>query len=245
MFDIIVTQFNNKFSYSPLDQFGGDSIMHDLLDFFICRFLDSVDFIKLNELLDLSLLQSILFNFISLNFYDDDDCADSEWEDNNAYVLVMQSIILSANGVGTVPGAETLTSEASLTFFYSFTTMSTLILAGLILHGIRYLSILFPDGTPLIMTPFIIVIELVSYMARAISLGMRLFANMFAGHSLVKILMSFSWLFTISILPILGLLIIILVITIFFMEGGIAYLQSYVFGALSAMYFEDIIVIAH
>jgi len=90
-----------------------------------------------------------------------------------------------------IPGLETTTSDASLTFFFSITTMTTLILIGFSLHSIRYLAILFPTGTPLVMTPFIILIEFVSYIARAVSLGMRLFANMFAGHSLVKILMSF------------------------------------------------------
>jgi len=90
-----------------------------------------------------------------------------------------------------IPGLETTTSDASLTFFFSITTMTTLILIGFSLHSVRYLSILFPTGTPLVMTPFIILIEFVSYIARAVSLGMRLFANMFAGHSLVKILMSF------------------------------------------------------
>jgi F-type H+-transporting ATPase subunit a len=82
-------------------------------------------------------------------------------------------------------------------------------------------------------------------MARAVSLGMRLFANMFAGHSLVKILMSFSWLFLTSALPILSIPVLILLVVIFFMEVGIAYLQAYVFGALTYMYFEDVIVLGH
>jgi ATP synthase subunit 6 len=90
-----------------------------------------------------------------------------------------------------LPGLETSTSDASLTFFFSIATMVTLIIIGFSLHNIRYFAILFPTGTPLAMTPFIILIEFVSYMARAVSLGMRLFANMFAGHSLMKILMSF------------------------------------------------------
>jgi F-type H+-transporting ATPase subunit a len=82
-------------------------------------------------------------------------------------------------------------------------------------------------------------------MARAVSLGMRLFANMFAGHSLVKILMSFAWLFLTSAFPILSLPVFGLLLVIFLMECGIAYLQSYVFGALTAMYFEDVISLGH
>jgi len=91
-----------------------------------------------------------------------------------------------------IPGVDTATSDASLTFMLSIATLLTIVAIGFALHNIRYFSILFPTGTPTIMAPFIISIEFVSFAARAISLGMRLFANMFAGHSLVKILMSFS-----------------------------------------------------
>lgn len=104
----------------------------------------------------------------------------------------LQSSIFVSNVAGMIPGIDTVTSDASLTFFYSFATIITFILIGFSLHSIRFFAILFPAGTPIVMAPFIIMIELVSYIARPISLGMRLFANMFAGHSLMKILMSFS-----------------------------------------------------
>ena len=104
----------------------------------------------------------------------------------------IQSSLLISNIVGIIPGVETTTSDAALTFFYSISTMTTLILLGFALHSARYFAILFPTGTPIAITPFIILIEFVSYMARAVSLGIRLFANIFAGHSLVKILISFA-----------------------------------------------------
>jgi ATP synthase subunit 6 len=230
---------------SPLDQFGADSFGHDIINLFKCGILDTLDIFNLDELLDISFLQNLLSTFVSTYFYDDDDCADSEWEDNDMNISGIQSSILIANVLGMIPGLETLTSDASLTFFFSVATMITLILIGFSLHNIRYFAILFPAGTPLIMTPFIILIEFVSYMARAISLGMRLFANMFAGHSLVKILMSFAWLFLTSAIPLLSVPVFILLLIIFLMELGIAYLQSYVFGALAAMYFEDIITLGH
>ena len=157
----------------------------------------------------------------------------------------MQASIFSANLLGMIPGVETITSEASLTFLFSIATMVTFILIGLSIHSVRYFSILYPTGTPTVMAPFIILIEFVSYISRAVSLGMRLFANMFAGHSLVKILMSFAWLFLNSALPILSLPVFILLLAIFLMEVGIAYLQSYVFSALSSMYLEDVILLGH
>jgi F-type H+-transporting ATPase subunit a len=143
------------------------------------------------------------------------------------------------------PGVETTTSDASLTFMLSISTIISVTLLGFSLHSIRYVTILYPTGTPTIMAPFIIMIEFISYIARAVSLGMRLFANMFAGHSLVKILMSLAWLFLNSALPVLSIPVFILLAAIFFMEVGIAYLQSYVFTVLSAMYLEDALSLGH
>lgn len=235
----------NVLFYSPLDQFGADSIGGDLLSLLKCSFIDTVDIVGFDELFDTSFLQGLFATFVSTYFYDDDDCADSEWEDNDSNISGIQASILVANVLGMIPGLETSTSDASLTFFFSIATMTTLILIGFSLHNVRYFSILFPTGTPLVMTPFIIMIEFVSYMARAVSLGMRLFANMFAGHSLVKILMSFAWLFLTSAIPLLSIPVFSLLLVIFLMELGIAYLQSYVFGALAAMYFEDAIALGH
>jgi ATP synthase subunit 6 len=148
----------------------------------------------------------------------------------------MQSSILSANLIGMLPGIYTVTAEAALAFLFSISTITTIILLGISLHSVRFFSIIYPPGTPTLMIPFIVVIELISYGSRAISLGMRLFANMFAGHSLVKILMSSGWLFLNSALPFLGIPVYVLLVIIFFMEVCIAYLQSYVFSALSSMY---------
>lgn len=242
---MLYQEINNLLMSSPLDQFGADSFGNDLINFFTGDIFDYLDFLNLGESIDFSFLQGLISTFVSIYFYDDDDCADSEWEDNDMNVSGIQSSIFISNSVGMIPGVETTTSDAALTFFYSISTMTTLILVGFALHNIRYLSILFPTGTPIAMTPFIILIEFVSYMARAVSLGMRLFANMFAGHSLVKILMSFAWLFLTSVFPMLSAPVFALLLVIFLMELGIAYLQSYVFGALTAMYFEDVIALGH
>lgn len=177
--------------------------------------------------------------------FDDEDSGDSEWEEADVATSSVQASIFSANLLGMVPGVETTTSEASVTFLFSISTILTVILVGAAIHNIRYLAVLYPTVTPLAMAPFIILIEFVSYASRAISLGMRLFANMFAGHSLVKILMSFAWLFLNSALPMLSIPVVVLLLAIFLMEVGIAYLQSYVFGALSAMYLEDVISLGH
>lgn len=176
---------------------------------------------------------------------DDDDCEDSEFEDNDMSITGLHSMLFISNIIGMVPGVGTITSDATFTFFLSFSTLISIILFGFALHSARFFSIIYPSGTPIVMAPFIILIEMVSYLARAVSLGMRLYANMFAGHSLVKILMSFTWLFLTSALPFLGFIVFALVCIIFFMEVGIAYLQAYVFAALSSMYMEDAINLGH
>jgi ATP synthase subunit 6 len=230
---------------SPLDQFGADSFGYEIIDFIICDFLDTLDIFNFIEVLDASFIQGLVSAISSTYLYDDDDCDDSEWEDNDLNTSGIQSSIFVSNATGMIPGLETTTSDAAITFYFSISTMITLILLGFALHNVRYLAILFPTGTPIVMTPFIILIEFVSYMARAVSLGMRLFANMFAGHSLVKILMSFAWLFLTSSLPFISIPVFVLLLVIFLMELGIAYLQSYVFGALTSMYFEDMISLGH
>jgi len=188
---------------------------------------------------------AIILGNAGVFIFDDEDADGSEWEEADVTTSSVQAAIFTSNVVGMVPGVETITSDASLTFMLSIATMVTVVLIGVSLHSVRYFSILYPTGTPTVMAPFIISIEFVSYVARAVSLGMRLFANMFAGHSLVKILMSFAWLFLNSALPVLSIPVFILLLGIFMMEVGIAYLQSYVFSALSAMYLEDVISLGH
>jgi len=238
---------------SPLDQFGDDDEdALSILDYSVldnipgAAFLDElIDWSSISELDNISDWVALALGNTGVFVFDDEDSDSSEWEDGDLSTSSLQASIFSANIIGMVPGVETTTSDASLTFMLSIATIITITLLGFSLHSIRYVTILFPTVTPTVMAPFIILIEFVSYIARAVSLGMRLFANMFAGHSLVKILMSFAWLFLNSALPILGIPVIILLLGIFMMEVGIAYLQSYVFSALVAMYMEDAISLGH
>lgn len=249
LFDYI----NNIYLASPLDQFSDDD--ENVLSITDYSLLDTIPgIIYLDELFDWSGLSEFdsLSDWVALTLgnagvflFDDEDSDSSEWEDADVTTSSLQAAIFTANITGMVPGVETITSDASLTFMLSISTIVTITTIGLSLHGIRFVSLLYPTGTPTVMAPFIILIEFVSYIARAVSLGMRLFANMFAGHSLVKILMSFAWLFINSALPVLVIPVYILLLAIFMMEVGIAYLQSYVFSALVAMYMEDAISLGH
>jgi hypothetical protein len=212
---------------SPLDQFGDDDEdTISLFDFSIVDsipgivFLDNiVDWSAIGELDSLSDWAALALANAGVFIFDDQDSDGSEFEEADMTTSSLQAAIFTSNVFGMLPGVETVTSDASLTFMLSIATMVTVIMIGFSLHSIRYFSILYPTGTPTIMAPFIILIEFVSYVARAVSLGMRLFANMFAGHSLVKILMSFAWLFLNSSLPVLSVPVYILLLGIFF-DGG-------------------------
>lgn len=242
--NIITTIYLN----SPLDQFGEDD--DDFFDIFdiipLPYFIEEIfNLFAIDELIDFNEFIAIILSNIGLFLFDDEDTDMSDWEENDLTSSSTHATIFTSNVFGMIPGVETVTSDASLTFFLSISTMLIIVLFGFSLHNIRFFSIFYPTGTPTVMAPFIILIEFISYAARAVILGMRLFANMFAGHSLVKILMSFSWIFLNSALPFLSIPVFVLLILIFFMELGIAYLQAYVFNALAGMYLEDAIALGH
>jgi len=127
-------------------------------------------------------------------------------------------------------------------FFFSFFSLVMINLFGLLKHKIRFFSLFLPEGTPLAMAPFIIVIEFISYLARVFSLSIRLFANLMSGHTLLKILSSFTWLlitfggifFVISFFPLL------IIFVIFCLETIIAILQAYVYTLLLCIYTNDV-----
>jgi F-type H+-transporting ATPase subunit a len=239
---------------SPLDQFGEDEASRTFVQNVISKVWipGSIMSYLPHELVELvygvldpAFFEGLLTGFLSNYAIDDEDAEDSEWEDEDMSITSLHSMLFISNLIGMIPGVGTITSDATFTFFLSFSTIISIILFGFTLHSARFFAIIYPSGTPIVMAPFIILIELVSYLARAISLGMRLYANMFAGHSLVKILMSFTWLFLMSALPFISVIVFGLVCVIFFMEIGIAYLQAYVFAALSSMYMEDAIALGH
>ena len=108
-------------------------------------------------------------------------------------ILVLFLFILVSNVIGLVPYSFTTTSHFSITCSFSFTVCIGVTILALILHKIRFFGYFLPPGAPLVLIPFLVVIELVSYIFRPISLGVRLFANMMAGHTLLKILAGFAW----------------------------------------------------
>lgn len=158
-------------------------------------------------------------------------------------LFTLFTFLLASNLIGMVPYSFTTTSHFVVTFGLSVSIFIAVTIIGFQIHGLHFFSFLLPPGAPLALAPFLVVIELVSYGFRAISLGVRLFANMMAGHTLVKILSGFAW----SMLSLGGVLKVAaaipfaVVFALMFLEVGVACLQAYVFTILSCIYLNDAI----
>ena len=101
--------------------------------------------------------------------------------------------ILIANLTGNIPYSFTITTSIIVSIGFSFTILIAVTILGLSIHKLHFFAYFVPSGTPLALVPLLVLIELTSYLARAFSLGIRLFANMVAGHTLIKILATFLY----------------------------------------------------
>jgi ATP synthase subunit 6 len=160
-------------------------------------------------------------------------------------IFTLFTFVLFANLVGMVPYSFTTTSHLIVTFALALTMFTAVNIIGIRIHGLNFLGLFLPGGCPLMMAPLLVVIELVSYSFRVLSLAIRLFANMMAGHTLLKILAGFSWsMFTNGeslLLMVFHVLPFFIIIPIISLELGVACLQAYVLTVLLCIYFNDAI----
>jgi len=143
--------------------------------------------------------------------------------------------ILFSNLIGLIPGTYTVTSQIIVTAVFSCMVYGLSLLIGFWLHGIKFLGILIPPGTPGWLLPLMIPIELISQLARPISLAVRLFANMTAGHVMLAVLFSL----TIGGGLLIGWLPFAFTVAIYGLEFGIAFIQAYIFSILTCVYLGD------
>jgi ATP synthase subunit 6 len=153
------------------------------------------------------------------------------------------TFIFLANLTGLIPYSFTATSSFVITFFLASTHFIGINLIGVTQHRWEIQNLFLPSGTPIGIAPVLVLIEFISYIARVFSLSIRLFANMVSGHTLLKILIGFSWAlinagsiyFFVAFLP------WIIVTLIMFLETLIAFLQAYVFVVLITIYINDVL----
>ena len=146
-------------------------------------------------------------------------------------------LILVCNLLGMIPYSFTVTSHLIVTFSTALAIFIGINIIGILQNGKHFLSLFFPPGAPLGLAPLLVLIEIVSYVFRVLSLSIRLFANLMSGHTLLKILSSFAW----AAVSFAGIFIIPIVV-IFLITGlelAIACLQAYIFSVLLCIYIND------
>jgi len=159
------------------------------------------------------------------------------------FIYSLFFFILIANLLGNIPYSYTITTSIIVSIGLSFTILIGVTILGLSIHKIHFFSFFIPSGTPLALVPLLVLIELISYLARAFSLGIRLFANVVAGHTLLKILSTFLYqmfsggliIFIVTLVP------FALFLAITGLELAVSFIQAYVFVLLVCSYIKDAI----
>jgi F-type H+-transporting ATPase subunit a len=148
--------------------------------------------------------------------------------------------ILFCNWLGLIPGTYTVTSQIIVTGVFAGTVYSLSLALGFALHGLKFLGILVPPGTPGWMLPLMVPIEIISQLARPVSLAVRLFANMTAGHTILAVLfgMVVSLPFYVSWLPFAATLFVNALEMCL-----IAPIQAYIFTILTCVYLGDAVTL--
>nr|YP_009498246.1 ATP synthase F0 subunit a [Lactifluus piperatus]AWX53032.1 ATP synthase F0 subunit a [Lactifluus piperatus] len=159
------------------------------------------------------------------------------------FIYSLFFFILISNLIGNIPYSYTITTSVIVTIGLSITILIGVTILGLYLHKLHFFSFFIPSGTPLALVPLLVLIETVSYLARALSLGIRLFANMVAGHSLLKILSTFLYqMFNSSfIIAIFTLIPFTFFLGLCGLEVAVSIIQAYVFVLLVISYIKDAI----
>ena len=153
------------------------------------------------------------------------------------FVFTLFMFILVGNMLGMIPYSFTFTSHIIVTFALALVVFLGVTVLGFVKHGVHFFSFFVPPGVSVVLWPLMIPIEIISYLSRPISLAVRLFANLTAGHTMLKVFAGF----VISLGIVGGILPLAFVVTLTGLELLIAFLQAYVFTILTCFYINDAI----
>jgi len=169
------------------------------------------------------------------------DTAGSKAKPYFPFIFSLFMFVLFCNMLGMLPYSFTVTSHIIVTFALAAIIFIGVTIIGFVNHGVRYLKLFIPSGVPLFLLPLIVVIEIISYLSRPVSLSVRLFANMMAGHTMLKVFGGF----VISLGVIGGWLPLSFTVALIGLEILIAFLQAYVFAILTCIYLNDALNLNH
>lgn len=162
-------------------------------------------------------------------------------------VFTLFMVVLLGNLLGMIPGSFTYTSHIAVTGILALIVFLVVTVMGFVNHGLHFLQLFCPPGVPLWIAPLIIPIEIISYLSRPITLSLRLFINMLAGHLMVKVIAGFSVMMVgagaVGMLGSLGPMLFNVLLIGF--EVFVAFVQAYVFALLTCIYLRDTVEMAH
>jgi F-type H+-transporting ATPase subunit a len=157
-------------------------------------------------------------------------------------VFSLFMFVLVSNLIGLVPYTFTVGSHIIVTFALAMVVMLTVVIYGFMKHGVGFLKLFVPHGVPGYILPLVVLIEVISFLSRPISLSVRLFANMLAGHITLKVFASFVTMLSASLGAVglaIGVLPLAMTVAITALEFLVAFLQAYVFTILTCIYLND------
>ncbi len=186
----------------------------------------------------LQLLGELSYSFVSKMI---SDTAGTKAKPYFSFIFSLFMFVLFCNMLGMIPYTFTVTSHIIVTFVLAAFIFIGVTIIGFIKHGLRYLKLFVPSGVPAVLLPLIVVIEIISYLSRPISLSVRLFANMMAGHTMMKVFGGF----VISLGIIGGWLPLSFSVALTGLEILVAFLQAYVFAILTCIYLNDALNLHH
>ncbi len=186
----------------------------------------------------IQLFAELSYTFISKMI---NDTAGSKGKPYFAFIFSLFMFVLFCNMFGMLPYAFTVTSHIIVTFVLAAFIFVGVTIIGFLKHGIGYLKLFVPSGVPIVLLPLIVIIEIISYLSRPISLSVRLFANMMAGHTMMKVFGGF----VISLGIVGGWLPLSFSVALTGLEILVAFLQAYVFAILTCIYLNDALNLHH
>ena len=186
----------------------------------------------------IQLVTEMVYNFVAKMI---SDTAGSKAKPYFPFIFSLFMFVLICNMVGMLPYSFTVTSHIIVTLIMALFIFVAVTIIGFVKHGFKYLNIFVPSGVPAVLLPLITIIEIISYLSRPVSLSVRLFANMMAGHTMLKVFGGF----VVSLGILGGWLPLSFSVALTGLEILVAFLQAYVFAILTCIYLNDALNLHH
>ena len=239
IFPIIRVISYNYFNNSPLDFSITNSSIFCFFSlsfiYFIYKIVYKLDIIKYIPT-RLHIIFEIIYHFISDIVKENIGTKKAQYF--FPFIFALFLFVLFANLIGLVPYSFTTTSHFIIAFSLSIIIWVGKVVYGFYIHKLSFFSVLLPKSIPFPLIPFFVVIELISYMIPLVSLGIRLFANIIAGHILLKVFVGFCWTIIISggtFIYFAHYILIIILFCLLFLEITVCFIQAYIFTILSSL----------